>query len=225
MTDYHDQPWMTAEPSPAPKRRPALIVGLAVGVFALLGLLGLPLGWLWQQLAPNVPVQIVEDGGKLSGIVPESQPEEFAAADGWFALLGLAFGILVAVLVWVLVRRLRGPVGLITLLLGCLAAGFVAWWFGRNLGLADYQAALQSAKAGAELSKPSQLRITADTWWPASWKDWRLQGVLLVPALGAVVTTTLLAGFSQWPSLNPEPQESWQPYPQPVQPGPGQFGE
>ena len=132
-----------------------------------------------------------------------------------------------------LVRRLRGLAGLVALLLGCMAAGFVAWWFGRNLGLAQYQDALRQATAGTELSKPSALRITADTWWPTSWKDWRLQGVLLIPALGAVVTTTLLAGFSQWPSLHPEPQEPWQAQqwqpgqgtPQQEQPGQGQFGE
>src|SRR5690349_20619032 len=143
---------MTAEPSPTPRRRPGLVAGLAVVVVAVVGLLGLPLGWLWQRLAPDVPVRIVEDAGKLSGIVPEPHPEEFAAADGWFALLGLGFGILAAIAVWVLVRRLRGPVGLAALLLGCLVAGFVAWWFGRNLGLAQYQDALRQAAAGADLS-------------------------------------------------------------------------
>lgn len=215
MTSYDEQLWLPAD-QPAPRPQPALIVGLAVAVFGVVAALGFPLGWLWQQLAPNIPVRIVDDGGKLSGIVPESQPEEFAAGDGWFALLGLGFGIVVAVAVWVLVRRLRGPVGLVVVALACVVAAVVAWRFGRDLGYAQYQDALQNATAGTELSKPSGLRITAFSGWPESLKDWRVQGVLLIPALGAVVMTTLLAGFSQWPSLNPAPE------PRPATPWPGQ---
>jgi hypothetical protein len=222
VTSYDEQLWLPAD-QPAPRQQPALIVGLAVAVFGVVAGLGFPLGWLWQQLAPNIPVRIVEEGGKLSGIVPESQPEEFAAADGWFAILGLGFGIVVAVAVWLLVRRLRGPIGLVVLALSCLIAAIVAWRFGRDLGYSQYQDALQHATAGMNLSKPSSLRITAAGWWPATLKDWRAQGVLLIPALGAVVMTTLLAGFSRWPSLNPEPEPgpatpwSGQPTPWPGQ--------
>ena len=36
-------------------------------------------------------------------------PEQLIAADGWFTLLGFGFGLLAAVLVWLLLRRDRGP--------------------------------------------------------------------------------------------------------------------
>jgi hypothetical protein len=217
VTELPEPSWAHSQPA-APRRRPLLTAALSAGVFVVIVLLGAPLGWLWQRMSPDIPVQFIDNNGKLSGIVPEGQPEEFAAADGWFALLGLGFGVLVAIGVWVLVKRLRGPVGLAVTVLGCVVAAYVAWQLGRRLGLDAYQDAITRAIVGTELQKPSNIRVTAADWWPADWKNWRVQGVLLVPALGAVLTTTLLAGFSIWPSLHREPERALATTPEPERP-------
>ncbi|NUT06447.1 MAG: DUF2567 domain-containing protein, partial [Hamadaea sp.] len=102
MVDESEYAWV---PEPAPEPRRPLLVTLQSLAVLLAGVLGFPLGLLWQQLAPNVPVLIVEDGA----VYNDPQPEQFMSGDGWFAVLGVSFGIVLAVVAWVLVRRLRGP--------------------------------------------------------------------------------------------------------------------
>ena len=137
-------------------------------------------------------------------IYAEPQPEQPIAADGWFSLLGLAFGLLVALALWWVLRRRRGPVGLLAAVLGTLAAAPVAWQVGRRVGLATFDRLLATAPAGQAFSKPADLR--------AGGVDWLLgvlpvpHGNLLLPAFGAAVMYTLLAGWSRWPGLRREPE-------------------
>ncbi|WP_323135724.1 DUF2567 domain-containing protein [Micromonospora peucetia] len=172
--------------------RLALLAVLAATV------LGVPLGLLWAALAPDTPVVKVADGA----IYAEPQPEQPIAADGWFSLLGLGFGVLVALALWFLLRRVRGPVGLFAAVFGTFGAALVAWQVGRRMGLAGYERLLESAPVGQALSKPADLRAGGIDWvfgvLPLP------HGNLLLPAFGAAVTYTLLAGWSRWPSLRPE---------------------
>jgi hypothetical protein len=183
----------------------------AAGVVALLTLLGVPLGLLWATLAPGTPVIKTADGA----VYAEAQPEQPIAADGWFSLLGLGFGVLVALGLWFLLRRHRGPLGLLAGVLGSLGAAVVAWQSGRRIGLAEFQRLLVEAPTGQHFDKPADLR--------AGGVDQVLgllpvpHGNLLLPAFAAAVTYTLLAGWSRWPSLRPEPEEvSWVPAGTPV---------
>jgi hypothetical protein len=176
-------------------RRPGLTAVQAVAVFIAVGALGWPLGVLWQAVAPNIPVLVVSDGA----IYDDSQPEQFMGGDAWFVLLGLAFGILVALVTWLACKQLRGPLGLLVLAAGCTVAAVVAWRFGREIGLSEYLAGLHSAPEGTHLSKPNDLRIESFQWWPP-----RLAGVLLVPALGAVLTLTIMAAWSSFANLRSE---------------------
>jgi len=178
------------EPTPEP-RRPVLVTLQALAVL-LAGVLGFPLGLLWQQIASNVPVLIVADGA----VYNDSQPEQFMSGDGWFVVLGLAFGVLLTVVTWALFRRLRGPVLLVLLAVAGTVAAVIAWKFGRQLGLDAYLRELHTASAGTELGKPNDLRIETLRWWPPA-----IEGVLLLPALGSTLTVTLLAAWSRWPSL------------------------
>jgi hypothetical protein len=172
----------------------ALVVALALAV------LGAPLGLLWSALAPDVPLIKTEGGARLT----DAQPEEFVAADGWFTLLGLGFGLLAAILVWALLRRQRGPVVLLGLAVGTVGAALVAWWLGSLIGRGDFDRLLASAPVGAPLSQPAELRAGGFEWlWGVIPT---LQGDVLLPAFGAVVTYTLLAGWSRHPSLVPEPE-------------------
>ncbi|MDO3704659.1 DUF2567 domain-containing protein [Micromonospora sp. C28SCA-DRY-2] len=180
-----------------PRRRALRLGALAAGALALLGV---PLGLLWAALAPDTPVVKAPDGA----VYAQPQPEQPIAADGWFSLLGLGFGVLAAIALWVLLRRLRGPVGLFAATLGAFGAALVAWQVGRRIGLATFQRLLETAPDGRAFTKPADLR--------AGGVDLVLgvlpvpHGNLLLPAFGAAVTYTLLAGWSRWPSLRPEPE-------------------
>jgi hypothetical protein len=167
---------------------------LAALVTVALAVLGVPLGLLWAALAPDVPVRVTETGA----VFAEPQPQQPIAADAWFVLLALGFGVLAAAGAWRLAVRLRGPAGLLALTAGLLAAGLLGWWVGRA-GLAGYQDALPAAVPGTVLDRPADLRVVQARWWPPM-----LAGVVLVPALSAAVTYTLLAAWSKFPSLRPE---------------------
>ncbi|WP_433262694.1 DUF2567 domain-containing protein [Micromonospora vinacea] len=181
-------------------RRPLRAVATVLGAVLALAALGVPLGLLWAALAPDTPVLKTAEGA----IYAEPQPEQPIAADGWFSLLGLAFGLLVALALWFVLRRRRGPVGLLAAVLGALVAAPVAWQVGRRIGLATFDRLLATAPAGQAFSKPADLR--------AGGVDWVLgvlpvpHGNLLLPAFGAAVMYTLLAGWSRWPGLRPEPE-------------------
>lgn len=171
----------------------------ALGVAVLAAAAGVPFGLLWAVLAPAQPL-IKVDGG-LSPAVPE--PEQFAAGDGWFTLLGLAAGALVALATWWLARRYRGPLIMFALAVGGTAGGVLAWWIGHRIGLADFREALAAAQPGTRLDRPPDLRVKEFRPWPP-----RVRGVLLIEALGAVVTYTLLAGWARHANLHGGPVSS-----------------
>lgn len=186
----YEATWVQPEPPREPSR-PVLVTLQALAVL-LAALLGYPLGLLWQWLTPDIPVLIVADGA----VYNDSQPEQFVAGDGGFALVGFGFGVLLAVVTWVAFRRLRGPLLAVLLAVSTTAAAIIAWKFGRELGLSAYMEALHSSAPGTEIFRPNDLRVEALRWWPPA-----IEGVLLVPALGATLTVTLLAAWSRWPSL------------------------
>jgi len=182
-----------ARPHPPAPQAPAAatVVVLVLAVAAI----GPVLGLAWAAVAPEVPLTMREGGP----VFTSPQPEEFIAADGWFVLLGTAFGVLATVAVWLAGRRLRGPVGLLAVTVGTVAAAVLAWWVGRQIGLAAYEQAQQVAAVGAGLERPNDLRIAQGRWWPPA-----VSGVLLVPALAAAVTYTLMAAWSRFSSLREE---------------------
>ncbi|MEH0937597.1 DUF2567 domain-containing protein [Micromonospora psammae] len=200
-----------AEPGERTRPAPALAVATVLALTAL----GAPLGLLWAALAPETPVLKTAQGA----VYAQPQPEQPIAADGWFSLLGLGFGVLAAVGLWVLLRRRRGPGGLFVVTLGGLGAALVAWQAGRRIGLSDFERLLASAPEGTAFAKPVDLRAGGVEW---------LLGVLplpfgnvLLPAFAAAVTYTLLAGWSRWSSLRPEPEPDWTGGPGALSWGPG----
>jgi hypothetical protein len=166
---------------------------------------GVLLGLAWHLVAPPLPL-IKVDGDRLAYVGPE--PEQPVAADGWFTILGFAFGIVAAVLVWVLVRRLRGPLQLIALTLGAAGAGYIAFLVGTNINT-SFDEWREAAQVDSIVERPAELSAS----------NMRLclpfldrcvsvrSGNLLVPALGSVIGYSLLAGWSSWPSLRREEEE------------------
>jgi hypothetical protein len=171
---------------------------VAAGTALVVAGLGGPLGLLWASLAPSVPVRMTADGALLV----ETQPEEFIAADGWFALLGAGFGGLAAIVVWLLFRGRRGPLLLVAVTIGAVAAGLLAWWVGRRVGLAEYERMLADAPRGTVFGKPADLR-SADAELRHGFLP-LVRGAVLVPGMAAAVFYTLLAGWSRFPTLRPD---------------------
>jgi hypothetical protein len=163
---------------------------------AVIGVLGLGLGLLWRALAPTLPLRMAEPGL----VYTSAEPEQLAAAEGWFVLLGLGFGVLVAVLAWVLLPSRRGPIQLAGVLVGTLIAGWVAWWLGHRIGLAEYEHLRAGAPLDTIVQRPPDLRAVKRL----SFFPYAVGGSLLVPALAAVVSYALMAAWSRWPSLRRE---------------------
>lgn len=124
--------------------RPALRVA---GVVALLGL---PFGAVWSLLAPPVRAE-VRPGGAVVALLQESE-HRFDAL-GLFVLLGFAFGVLVGVAVWML-RSRRGPVVLLGAVLGSIAGGLLAMWFGQLLAGLAYPTPADAAPGMVVTSPP-----------------------------------------------------------------------
>ena len=172
--------WEPVRPRRRPWRRNVAVAALTTLVVAVGGV---ALGVLWHYLAPGVPVI---DTGTNGIVVNDPSPEEYIASDGWFTLIGFAYGLVVAVAAWLVVRRDRGPGLLVGVTIGALAAAPLAWQLGRQIGLDAYEKWRDTATAGATYQAPPDLHA---------------HGALLVPAFAAVIVTTLLAGWSNDPDL------------------------
>ncbi len=172
------------EPVPTKRRSLRRTVLVTLSVIGALAAAGAPLGLLWSWLAPAVPVI---NAGQNGIVVNDPSPEEYIAADGWFTLIGFAFGLLAAVLIWLVLRRDRGPGLLIGVTLGGLACALVMWQVGRLVGLGAWDDWQRSSTAGQTFARPPDLHA---------------HGALLVTAFAAVIVTTLLAGWSNDPDLD-----------------------
>jgi hypothetical protein len=175
-------PWAEPRPSARSPRRTTLVAVLTAVVILVLG--G-PLGLIWHWLAPSVPVL---DAGSNGIVVNDPSPEEYVAADGWYTMLGLAFGLLVAIVAWLVLRRDRGPYLLLGVVLGTLGAGYlIGPWIGGLIGRGGYHHWQETATTGATYLAPPQVHSV---------------GPRLVPAFAAAIVLTLLAGWSNDPDLD-----------------------
>ncbi|MBE8472929.1 AAA family ATPase [Streptomyces justiciae] len=154
--------------------REAAVITVAVALGGLL------LGVLWWWLAPHVP--LVGDVVEKRWIVylKDTEGEQAVGVDGTFALLGLAFGVVSAVVVFLL--RRRGGVPLVVALgVGGLLGSLLAWRVGVWLGPAqDVLAHAKSVGKGVTFSAPLKLGA---------------KGALLAWSLGALLVHLGLTGL------------------------------
>jgi hypothetical protein len=189
--------WEEPRPSRRSWRRTLLVAALT-GVVILI--LGGPLGLIWHWLAPNVPVL---DAGSSGIVVNDPSPEEYVAADGWYTMLGLGFGLIVAIVAWLVMRKDRGPFLLLGVVVGTFGAGYlVGPWIGGLIGRGGYHHWQQTAVQGATYLAPPQVHSV---------------GPRLVAAFAAAIVLTLLAGWSNDPDLDaPGAKPGYGPHAQPV---------
>nr|WP_306999373.1 DUF2567 domain-containing protein [Amycolatopsis thermophila] len=148
----------------------------AVSLLSLIGILGIPLGWLWSRLAPPERVRVF-DAGQLVPLQLESWHRFDALAV--YALLGLATGLITGVAVWML-RERRGPVVLIAAVLG----GLLAAWLGTQIGVAfanGHYAVTSTPAVGDVISRAPRI----ESMW-----------VLVAQPLGTALAYGLLAGWN-----------------------------
>ncbi|MEV5711093.1 hypothetical protein [Actinoallomurus sp. NPDC052274] len=148
---------------------------IRIGLLAALAItvLGVPVGLLWVAIAPRTVYQV--SGGK--GLLADPETQTLIAADGWFAVLTAAAGLLCGLAAYVLAGRVGDLGPLAGIAAGGVAAAVVAWRLGHLIGESAYQHALRTAGDGALARAPLGLHAL---------------GVVLAWPLTAVVVFGLL---------------------------------
>jgi hypothetical protein len=157
----------------------ALVLVVAAVVVTASALLLAP---LWAALSPRVELVMTN-----AGAMYDPETEVFAAADGWFIVLGAIAGAVAAVLCWVLLRRYRGPLMLLAVVVGGGGAALLTWQLGVHIGQSDYEYLLAHAAPGWRFGGP--LRLNA-------------KGALPVQALASALVYTVVAGCSRYATLH-----------------------
>jgi hypothetical protein len=97
-----------------------------------LGLVGAVAGVVWWWISPQPGYRIETDGLYFLS----AQPQQYIAADGWFAVLTVTIGLAAGITVWV--RCSRDPLaGLLGLAVGGLVGAAVTATVGMVLGRSD----------------------------------------------------------------------------------------
>lgn len=180
LSRSQDEPELPRMVFALPRPRPRVMVKAdllpAVSVLSMIGLVGIPLGWLWSRIAPPERVRVYD----AAQVVP-LQLESWHRFDdlGIYTLLALAAGALTGAVVWLL-RERRGPVIMIAAVLGGLLAG----WLGTSMGVAfanSHYAITGTPAIGDVLVKAPQL----ESMW-----------VLVAQPLATALVYGLLAGWN-----------------------------
>ncbi|MFF9805329.1 AAA family ATPase [Streptomyces coeruleorubidus] len=191
QAEYAGHGWYGQDDGPGMKTevREAGVVAVAVALGGVL------LGVLWWWLAPHVPLVGDVAEGNWVVYLKDTEGEQAVGVDGTFTLLGLAFGVVSALVVFLL--RRRGGVPLVVgLAVGGLLGSLLAWRVGVWLGPAeDVVAHAREVGRGVTFSAP--LRLGA-------------KGALLAwPFAALVLQLGLTALFGP---RDPEPEFSDGPY-------------
>jgi hypothetical protein len=162
------EPPGAARPGDAGPARPFDVslaaIRVTLAIVAGTALLGLVAGYVWSLVAPRALLMIVSHGA--AGLV-QSETSVFIAADGIFCLIALAGGVVSGALGYLLGVRKYGPLPMIGVLAGALAAGFLARWAGEQPGSGMFHHLLATLPAGAHLHDSLKLGASgAIAFWP-----------------------------------------------------------
>jgi hypothetical protein len=162
------EPPGAARPGDAGPARPFDVspaaIGVTLAIVAGTAVLGLAAGYVWWLVAPRALLVIVSHGA--AGLV-QSETSAFIAADGAFCLIALAGGVVSGALGYLLGVRRYGPLPMIGVLAGALAAGFLARWVGEQPGSGMFHHLLATLPVGARLHDSLTLGASgAIAFWP-----------------------------------------------------------
>jgi hypothetical protein len=180
-------------PEPTTPREWAIEALIAFGVAVALVGLSIPLAYLWAAISPHVVLEMTPNGPAYT----QASPEQYIGGETIYYLITFCAGILSAFAVWLLTGKRRGPVLLAGLVVGSVVGATLMAWYGQRIGLDEYQRLLEEAPIGMRFEVPVKVRA-------AIIDPPRVQGAVLLQALLAVATYTLLAGFYSTASLRPE---------------------
>jgi hypothetical protein len=176
-------------------RAVAAALAVAVGTAAL----GVLAGLGWAAVAPR-PLLVMTSPGAAALVNTETNA--FIAADAAFCLVCLAGGVVSGVLGYLFAVRRRGPLAMAGLIVGALAAAYVARWVGEHSGLATFQHLLATLPAGARLNDSLTLGATG------ALAAWPLAAAVVAGALELLVSPGRHRKRSASP---PEARPPWDP--------------
>src|SRR5262245_24209739 len=150
--------WGSGPPAEGARTAPSSLAGyrrdLSAAMIVLLASLplGALIGLIWERVAPKAH-WMVQGGGAVLG---ELEQTDFVAADGWFAVLGAAAGLLCGTIAFVLFRNRSRmlPIGLVA---GGILGSLIAWQVGPALGPGPL-ASHSGAPDGSTFDGPLDLR-------------------------------------------------------------------
>lgn len=123
-----------------------------LGSFGIAGLMGFPLGVAWWLLAPRIRL-LVTDAGV---VFAPGNPSDWFGREGWFAVLGLALGIVAGLLAHRWWGR-RPVAALFGLTLGGLLAAELGYQLGRLLGPGSVPKDAADLPSGTILGAPLEI--------------------------------------------------------------------
>jgi hypothetical protein len=156
---------VAAQPG-SPRGRALLTAILLVAAGALLGLAG---GAIWAAAAPRVIYQVYALNPPTA-FATNAETSAFIATDGIYTFIALGGGALLGLAGYLTGVRRYGPVPMAGVVLGAVAAAFLAKWLGPVLtGQGSFNAQLGASHKGALLSAPIALGATgALAFWPVA---------------------------------------------------------
>lgn len=141
----------------------ALVAALAA-VIAGTAALGVAAGFLWAAVAPHAAIVVI---GRGAADIVNPETSAYIAADGWFALISVAGGIISGLAGYLLAVRRHGPAAMGGVLAGALAGALVARWIGQQPGRSAINHSLALGHAGTMLHQPLVLGgIGPLAFWP-----------------------------------------------------------
>ncbi|MDO0928149.1 AAA family ATPase [Streptomyces sp. TG1A-8] len=159
---------------------------------------GVLLGLVWWWLAPHIPLVGNQSGKSWVVYLKDSEGEQAVGVDGTFTLLGLGFGLVSAVAVFLL--RRRGGVPLVVALgVGGLLGSLLAWRLGMWLG-PESDVIAHARAVGKGVTFPAPLKLGT-------------KGALLAWPLGGVLVHLVLTAL-----FGPRDPEVPSPYGTPAPP-------
>ena len=169
-----DISWIRAQRNPKVVVKADLLPALSLAL--LLAVFGLPLGWIWSRIAPPERVGVSSNGQILPLVDETYHPWDDVAV---YLLMGLAFGLVAGVAVWLL-RERRGPTVMFAAVIGALAAGWLMTKTGVSFAAGDY-----TVPTALHVGSLFDLAPQLDTAW-----------ILLAPPLGVALAYLVLSAWS-----------------------------